>query len=49
MTGSDHGQPIVTQEHERAISLPVWPGMTGEDVGWVVEALVPVLDGTRLD
>ncbi len=49
MTGSGHGQPIATQECERAISLPIRTGMTGDDVATFVEALTSILDSSRLD
>jgi dTDP-4-amino-4,6-dideoxygalactose transaminase len=40
--------PVARAEYERVISLPIWPGMSAEDVGRVVEALVSTLDGARL-
>jgi len=42
----DH--PVATREYDRVISLPIWPGMTPEDVGRVVAALGAILDGARL-
>ena len=30
------------------ISLPIWPGMTADDVGRVVDALASILEGARL-
>ena len=35
--------PSATSEYERVISLPLWPGMTREDVERVVEALSSVV------
>ncbi len=40
--------PVATREYDRVISLPIWPGMTAEDVGRVVAALGAILDGARL-
>ena len=42
----DH--PVATREYERVISLPIWPGMTGEDVRRVIDALASIVDGARL-
>ena len=41
----DH--PVATREYERVISLPIWPGMTPEDVQRVTESLSTILDGAR--
>jgi dTDP-4-amino-4,6-dideoxygalactose transaminase len=49
MFGSDHAPPIATREYDRAMSLPIWAGMTGDDVVGIVEALASILDGCRLD
>ena len=35
--------PIATAEYERALSLPIWPGMTAADVERVISALGKVL------
>jgi perosamine synthetase len=43
----DH--PVATKEYERAISLPIWPGMTGGDVDRVVETLSTILEHARVD
>jgi len=42
----DH--PIGAAEYERVISLPIWPGMTADDVERVVIALASTLDRARL-
>jgi perosamine synthetase len=42
----DH--PVATREYDRVISLPIWPGMSGEDVQRVVDALASIVDGARL-
>lgn len=42
----DH--PVATREYERVISLPIWPGMTGDDIRRVVDALASILHGARL-
>jgi perosamine synthetase len=42
----DH--PVATREYERVISLPIWPGMTTEDVRRVVGTLASIVDGARL-
>jgi dTDP-4-amino-4,6-dideoxygalactose transaminase len=34
-----HDLPVATDEYEREISLPIFPGLTGADVARVVEAL----------
>jgi perosamine synthetase len=39
--------PVATGEYERVISLPIWPGMTAEDVRRVVGALSGILDAAR--
>jgi dTDP-4-amino-4,6-dideoxygalactose transaminase len=41
----DH--PVATKEYERVISLPIWPGMTGDDVARVVETLSTILESAR--
>ena len=43
---SDH--PIATTEYERVISLPIWPGMSDEDVRRVVDALTGILIRARV-
>jgi perosamine synthetase len=40
--------PVATREYDRVISLPIWPGMTGEDVRRVVDALASIVHGARL-
>ena len=35
---------MATREYERVISLPIWPGMTTEDVQRVVDALGDILE-----
>jgi dTDP-4-amino-4,6-dideoxygalactose transaminase len=42
----DH--PVATREYDRVISLPIWPGMSSEDVQRVVDALASIVDGARL-
>ena len=42
----DH--PVATGEYERVLSLPIWPGMTSDDIGRVVATLAAILDGSRL-
>jgi len=42
---ADH--PVATAEFERVMSLPIWPGMTDEHVGRVVDSLVSILEGAR--
>ncbi len=42
---ADH--PIATAEYERVISLPIWPGMSDDDVRRVVNTLAATLDGAR--
>ena len=39
--------PVATREYERAMSLPIWPGMTSDDVQRVVSALSGILDSAR--
>ena len=39
--------PVATSEYERAISLPIWPGMAEGDVDRVVDTLVSILDKAR--
>ena len=39
--------PVATREYDRAISLPIWPGMTSADVSRVVSTLSGVLDAAR--
>jgi dTDP-4-amino-4,6-dideoxygalactose transaminase len=39
--------PIAAAEYERAISLPIWPGMSIADVDRVVESLGAVLEPAR--
>jgi perosamine synthetase len=39
--------PVAEREYPRVVSLPLWPGMTGEDVSRVVESLAAVLEGAR--
>jgi len=39
--------PVAEREYPRAISLPLWPGMTDADTDRVVEGLSTVLDGAR--
>jgi dTDP-4-amino-4,6-dideoxygalactose transaminase len=39
--------PVATAEYARAISLPIWPGMTERDVERVVDALGAVLRPAR--
>ena len=41
--------PVATQEYERVISLPIWPGMTEDDVTRVVETLASILDRLAAD
>jgi dTDP-4-amino-4,6-dideoxygalactose transaminase len=42
----DH--PVATEEYGRVISLPIWPGMSDDDVQRVVDALTSIVDGARL-
>lgn len=39
--------PVATGEYERALSLPIWPGMSSADVERVVDALEAVLASAR--
>ncbi len=39
--------PVAAGEYERAISLPIWPGMTIADVDRVVDALIAILAAAR--
>jgi dTDP-4-amino-4,6-dideoxygalactose transaminase len=39
--------PVATGEYQRALSLPIWPGMTMRDVDRVVEGLRRVLAPRR--
>jgi dTDP-4-amino-4,6-dideoxygalactose transaminase len=39
--------PVATGEYERVMSLPIWPGMTPDDVQRVVDTLVTILDRVR--
>jgi dTDP-4-amino-4,6-dideoxygalactose transaminase len=39
--------PVATREYERAISLPIWPGMTEKDIDRVVDAMTDVLEKAR--
>jgi len=39
--------PVAEREYPRAISLPLWPGMTDVDTDRVVEGLATILDGAR--
>ena len=41
----DH--PVATREYERVISLPIWPGMTPNDVQRVITSLVSILETAR--
>jgi dTDP-4-amino-4,6-dideoxygalactose transaminase len=41
----DH--PVATREYERVISLPIWPGMDGGDIGRVTASLASILDRAR--
>jgi dTDP-4-amino-4,6-dideoxygalactose transaminase len=38
------GWPVAESEYERLISLPMWPGMSDDDVSDTVEAVFKVLD-----
>ena len=40
--------PVATREYERVISLPIWPGMTTDDVDRVASGLEMVLAPVRL-
>jgi dTDP-4-amino-4,6-dideoxygalactose transaminase len=39
--------PVAAQEYERVLSLPIWPGMTPDDVDRVVRGLEMVLAPVR--
>lgn len=39
--------PIATREYQRVLSLPIWPGMSGDDVDRVVDGLAAVLGAAR--
>ncbi len=39
--------PVATNEYERVISLPLWPGMTHDDVERVVTSLTGIVAGAR--
>ena len=39
--------PVATAEYERAISLPLWPGMTARDIDRVVDTVHDVLVAAR--
>jgi perosamine synthetase len=39
--------PVATREYERVISLPIWPGMTADDIDRVVGGLASVLEPAR--
>ncbi len=39
--------PVAAAEYERAISLPLWPGMSEADVERVVDGLQTVLTAAR--
>ena len=39
--------PWPRREYERVISLPIWPGMTPDDIGRVVDALDGILSAAR--
>jgi perosamine synthetase len=39
--------PVATGEYERALSLPIWPGMSMADVDRVVEGLSTILMPAR--
>jgi dTDP-4-amino-4,6-dideoxygalactose transaminase len=39
--------PVAAAEYERAVSLPIWPGMTEDDVERVVTALAALLIPAR--
>ena len=40
--------PVASREYERVISLPIWAGMTSEDVQRVIVTLESILDEARL-
>ena len=39
--------PVAEAEYQRVISLPLWPGMTPDDIGRVVDALDGILSAAR--
>jgi perosamine synthetase len=39
--------PIATREFDRVISLPIWPGMSHDDVARVADALATILEQAR--
>ena len=39
--------PVATREFDRVLSLPLWPGLSDEDVLRVVDALAEILRGGR--
>lgn len=39
--------PVATREYKRVISLPIWPGMTADEVQRVVFTVVSILDEAR--
>jgi dTDP-4-amino-4,6-dideoxygalactose transaminase len=39
--------PVATAEYERVISLPLWPGMTGDDIDRVASGLEAILGAGR--
>ena len=39
--------PVATAEYERVISLPLWPGMSGDDIDRVVSGLEAILGAGR--
>ena len=39
--------PVATAEYERVVSLPLWPGMSGDDIDRVVSGLEGVLGSVR--
>ena len=39
--------PVATREYERVVSLPIWPGMTTDDVDRVAGGLEEVLGSVR--
>jgi dTDP-4-amino-4,6-dideoxygalactose transaminase len=39
--------PIASREYERVVSVPIWPGMTDQQVDRVVGSLTAILDGGR--
>jgi perosamine synthetase len=39
--------PVATREFERVISLPIWPGMSNDDIDRVVAGLASILGSAR--